>query len=270
MKFNNRNVQVSPRATIGTNVRIGDNTVIYDNVVVEDNSIICNDCVIGEPLYDYYLDEDNYRNPVTRIGAGAMIRSHTIIYAGNEIGANFQTGHRVTIREFAKFGANNMIGTLGDIQGYAELGDFCRMQCNVHIGQATKLHDFVMVFPFTVFTNDPHPPSMVMRGAEVKSFSQVAVHCTMLPDSIVGRGCLVGANSVVNRVYPDETIIVGSPAKAIGPIGKIRSQQEGFEGQPHYPWVHRFARNMPWEAGKFADWARSQVDRYDIPEPWLS
>ena len=35
----------------------------------------------------------------TRIGSGALIRSHTIIYAGNVIGARFQTGHGVMIRE---------------------------------------------------------------------------------------------------------------------------------------------------------------------------
>ena len=32
MKFNNRNVHISPKARLGANVRIGDNTVIYDNV----------------------------------------------------------------------------------------------------------------------------------------------------------------------------------------------------------------------------------------------
>ena len=31
--------------------------------------------------------------PVILIGAGALIRSHTVIYAGNRVGANFQTGH---------------------------------------------------------------------------------------------------------------------------------------------------------------------------------
>ncbi len=67
MKFNNRNVFISPNAKIGENVRIGDNTVIYDNVEIGSNSTICNDCVIGEPLNTYYSD-NNYKNPATRIG----------------------------------------------------------------------------------------------------------------------------------------------------------------------------------------------------------
>ena len=54
MKFNNRNVVISPSAKIGKNVRIGDNVTIYDNVILKDNITICNDCVIGEPLVSYY------------------------------------------------------------------------------------------------------------------------------------------------------------------------------------------------------------------------
>lgn len=33
----------------------------------------------------------------TTIGAGAVIRSHSVIYAGNVIGSKFQTGHHVLI-----------------------------------------------------------------------------------------------------------------------------------------------------------------------------
>ena len=55
MKFNNFNVQISPKATIGKNVKIGDNSAILDNVVIGDNTIICNNCIIGEPLNDIII-----------------------------------------------------------------------------------------------------------------------------------------------------------------------------------------------------------------------
>ena len=74
MKFNNRNVQISPGARIGKNVRLGDNVVVYDNVEIGDDSVIANDCVLGEPSNGYYFgDSSDYRNPVTRIGPGALI-----------------------------------------------------------------------------------------------------------------------------------------------------------------------------------------------------
>ena len=91
MKFNNINVIISPKAKIGKNVRIGDNTTIYDNVEIGDNTIISNNCIIGEPLNDYYFNEE-YNNPSTIIGENSLIRSHTIIYAGNVFGENFSCG----------------------------------------------------------------------------------------------------------------------------------------------------------------------------------
>lgn len=259
MKFNGRNLTISPTAQIGRNVRIGDNTTIYDNVRIGDNSIIANDCVIGEPLHDYYFTTD-YQNPPTVIGEHSMVRSHTIIYAGCDIGANFMCGHRVTIREYARFGKHNMIGTLGDIQGYCTLGDYCRMQCNVHIGQQTNLGNFVFVFPFTVFTNDPHPPSELLVGATVGDYTQIAVHCTILPGTDIGRNCLVGANSVVNGNFSDERFIVGSPAREAGNIRRIKSREAGREGDSHYPWMYHFDRNMPWAGIGYDTWFAAQTD----------
>jgi len=91
MKFNNRNVFISPKVKIGKNVKIGDNSTIYDHVVIGDNTIIANDCVIGEPIQAYYTD-CNYENSETIIGEESLIRSHTIIYCGCESGSNFSTG----------------------------------------------------------------------------------------------------------------------------------------------------------------------------------
>ena len=167
MKFNNRNVQISNKAQIGENVRIGDRTVIYDNVIIGDNTIICNDCVIGEPLNNYYQNMDSYINPETRIGANSLIRSHTIIYAGNTMGDYFMTGHRVTIREYTMFGSHCSLGTLDDIQGYSEFGDYCRLHSNVHIGMKSRLGNYVFVYPYVIFTNDPTPPSDICVGPTV-------------------------------------------------------------------------------------------------------
>ena len=202
MKFNNFNVQISPKATIGKNVKIGDNSAILDNVVIGDNTIICNNCIIGEPLHDYYYN-DQYKNPETIIGSDSLIRSHTIIYSGNTIGDNFSTGHRVTIRENMKIGNHCRIGTLSDIQGYSEIGNYCWLHSNVHIGQQSKIGNFVFIYPYVVFTNDPTPPSNICIGPTVGDYSQIAVFSVLLPGVIIGRHCLIGAGSIVGKNVED-------------------------------------------------------------------
>jgi UDP-3-O-[3-hydroxymyristoyl] glucosamine N-acyltransferase len=252
MKFNNRNVFISPSATIGANVKIGDNCSIYDNVIIKDNSVICNDCVIGEPLAGYY-SEDGYTNPVTVIEPNALIRSHTIIYAGCNIGESFSCGHRVTIRENSKIGKFCRIGTVSDLQGNLEIGDYCWLHSNVHIGQQSKLGNFVFIYPYVVLTNDPTPPSNICIGPTIGDYSQVAVFSVLLPGVKIGKHCLVGAGSIVGKDVADFQLVLGSPAKTIKDVREIKSRETG---ESHYPWPYRFDRGMPWQDKDFDAWEK--------------
>lgn len=255
MKFTNKNIQVSPHAILGENVKIGDNTVIYDGVEIGDNSTISNDCVIGEPLNSYYFDK-SYKNPKTKIGKNSLIRSHSIIYAGTKFGNNFSCGHRVTIREKVVSGENFSVGTLSDIQGYVTFGDYCRLHSNVHIGQQSSIGNFVFIYPYVVFTNDPHPPSNICKGPKVGDFTQIAVHSVLLPMVKIGENCLIGANSTVTSDFEDDLVIVGAPAKSICAIKDIKSK--GNRDLAHYPWMYNFERGMPWEGIGYAQWKKSK------------
>lgn len=254
MKFNKRNVYISPKAKIGKNVKIGDNTSIYDNVVISDNTIISNDCVIGEPLQDYYFN-NNYNNPETIIGANSLIRSHTIIYSGCKFGENFSTGHRVTIREFSIFGNNCRVGTISDIQGYVTFGNYCWLHSNVHIGQKSTIGNFVFIYPYVVFTNDPTPPSEICIGPTIGDYSQIAVFSVILPGVKIGKHCLVGAGSIVRKDVDDYQLVLGNPAK---PIKNVKDIIDRNTGQSHYPWPYNFDRGMPWQGMNYDEWLRKQ------------
>ena len=251
MKFNGRNVFISPKARIGENVQIGDNTTVYDNVEIGDNSIICNDSVLGEPLAIYYR-QPSYENPPTSIGRESLIRSHAIVYAGCTIGPGFSSGHRVTIREDTVVGEHCSIGTLCDIQGRVRIGDHCKLHSNVHISQTCSLGNYVFLFPFAVMTNDPAPPSNEVKGGHIGSYSVVGVHAVILPAIQVGENCLIGANSVVRKRVNDFSLITGDPAKV---VMDIRDYAVMGKGKP-YPWMNRFERGMPWEGVGFEAWMK--------------
>lgn len=253
MKFNNRNIYISPSASIGKNVKIGDNSSIYDNVVIDDDTIITNDCVIGEPLTGYYTDSD-YKNPETFIGKNSLIRSHSIIYAGCQIGESFSSGHRVTIREYSIIGKHCRIGTVSDLQGHLQIGDYCWLHSNVHIGQQSKIGNFVFIYPYVVLTNDPTPPSNICVGPTIGDYSQIAVFSVLLPGVKIGKHCLVGAGSVVGKEVPDYQLALGSPAKILKDVREIKSRETG---ESHYPWPQRFDRGMPWQNSSFEEWEKN-------------
>lgn len=252
MKFNNYNIQISKKAIIGKNVKIGDNTVIYDNVIIGDNTIICNDCVLGEPLNCYYFDQ-NYENPPLIIGANSLIRSHSIFYAGSTLGDFLQTGHRVTVREYTEASTHCSFGSYTDIQGFCKIGHYVRMHSYVNIGQKSEIGNYVFLYPFTILTNDPTPPSNVLIGVKVGDYSQIATGSVLLPGVVIGANSLVSANSTVDGIFDDDSFISGSPAKRIcslskAPLFDIETKKR------HYPWQYHFRRGMPWEVCGFENW----------------
>jgi len=253
MKFNGRNIYVSPDAMIGKNVRIGDNVVIYAGVRIGDDSIICNDVTLGEPLNAYYSD-DAYVNPPTILGPGALIRSHSILYAGCTIGAGFSSGHHCVIRENAIFGDHCSIGTMTDIEGEVQIGDYCRLHSNVHIAQTCSIGNYVWFYPFAVMTNDPYPPSLDIRGGHIGDYTQIAVHAIILPGVEVGENCLIGANAVVSKTVPSFSLAMGDPASV---VMDLRNYIVMGKGRP-YPWMKRFDRGMPWEGMGFENWVNHQ------------
>ncbi len=266
-----RNFFVADSAIIGEGVELGQNTIIEENVVIGKNTYIdCNcviregtiigedsfvgsNCIIGEYQNDfiYTRKKDNYK---LSIGKNALIRSGSIIYSNSTIGDDFQTGHQVTIREESIIGNSVSVGTLSDIQGTCEIGNYVRLHSNVHIGQLSSISDYVWIFPYVVLTNDPTPPSERLIGVKVNSFAVIATGSILLPGVEIGQDALVGAGAVVTKDVSEYMVAVGNPAKEISDVRNIKNR---FTGEPAYPWRYHYNKNMPWETSTYDEWYQS-------------
>lgn len=265
MGFISKTARIAKTAIIHDDVTIGENVVIEDDVWIDQGCIIRDNvrigknsrigarCILGEYLQDYYAGLHNGEHPLT-IGEAALIRSETIIYGDTVIGADFQSGHRVTIRECTKIGDHVRVGTLSDIQGYCVLEDHAHLHSNVHVGQRSVIHSFVWLFPYVVLTNDPQPPSDVMCGVEIEPFAVISTGTIVLPGVRIGHDALVGAASVVTKDVMPETVVFGNPAKPRGSVREIKDKS----GQPAYPWPTHFERGMPWEGVGYEVWKKTK------------
>lgn len=245
---------VSQSAQLGRNIKIGRNAIIHDNVEIGDNTVICENCIIGEPGADSYHDEA-YENPKTVIGANSLIRSGSIIYSGSVFGEGFKTGNMVSIREKTHFGKHCVVGSQSDIQGHVSFGDYCRLNSHVQISSKCTFGNFVFIYPFVVFTNDPHPPSNFLIGTSVGNFTQIAAGTVILPGVKIGRHNLIGANSLVSKNVGDFELHAGNPAVKICNLNFIQSKEK--KGS-HYPWPYNYDRGLPWEGKNFDEWLNSE------------
>lgn len=247
------NVIIESGTKIGANTYIDSNTIIRSGVSIGDNSFIGSNCILGEYWMDFCIERKIHIHPLN-IGDNALIRSGSIIYAGSNIGSDFQTGHQVTIRERAEIGNNVSLGTLSDIQGNCKIGNYVRMHSNVHIGQLSEIDDFVWIFPYVVLTNDPTPPSEEFVGVHIKSFAIVATAAIVMPGLQISQDSLVAAGAIVTKNVDKYAVVAGNPAKVISDVRNIKNK---ITGADVYPWREHFKRYMPWEGSDFETWYNS-------------
>lgn len=171
----------------------------------------------------------------THIGPGAVIRSHTVIYAGNVIGANFQTGHGVMIRELNQIGDQVSIGTHSVVEHHVHIGNGVRIHSNVFIPEYSILQEECWIGPNVVFTNARYPLSpeakSTLRGPDVRPRAKIGANATLLPGVVVGEDALVGAGSVVVQDVPEGTIVVGNPARVIGKVQDLPAYGAALVGK---------------------------------------
>ncbi|RMF92202.1 MAG: N-acetyltransferase [Candidatus Schekmanbacteria bacterium] len=200
---------------------ISKNAVIYQGVVLGKNCTVEDYAVIGAIPRGKREGELK-----TIIGDNAVIRSHTVIYAGNKIGNNFQTGNKVNIREMNEIGNNVSIGTLSVVEHNVKIGNNVRIHTQAFIPEYTELEDGVWIGPNVVFTNALHPlcPKVkeCLKGAIVKKNAIIGANSTILPDLELGEHCFVAAGSVVVKDVPAGKVVAGNPAKIIKAIDEFR------------------------------------------------
>ena len=193
---------------------ISGNAIIYPGVELGDNCIVEDFVIIGVPPAGHKTGELN-----TIIGKNSVIRSHTVIYAGNIIGEGFQTGNKANLRELNRIGNNVSIGTLSVVEHHVTIENSVRIHSQVFVPEYTVLGEKSWIGPNVVFTNARYPNSLGakkhLKGCCLEENSIIGANSTILPGIRIGSWAVVGAGSVVTEDVSSKTVIAGNPARII-------------------------------------------------------
>jgi acetyltransferase-like isoleucine patch superfamily enzyme len=193
---------------------------IYRNVAFGHGCSVEDFCVIGTPPRGAAEGEFP-----TIIGDGAVIRSHTVIYAGNRIGLDFQTGNKVNIRESNEIGDHVSIGTLSVIEHHVTIGNHVRIHTQAFIPEFSVLEEGSWIGPGVVLTNAKYPLSpdakRTLAGPVIRRGAKIGANATLLPGIVVGENALVGAGAVVVSDVPPGAVVVGNPARVISHVDHL-------------------------------------------------
>lgn len=191
---------------------IADSAKIYKNVTLGDNVVIEDHCIVGAPPRGAQDGEFE-----TVIGDNSVIRAGTIIYAGNRIGKNFQTGNKANIREENTIGDNVSVGTLSVIEHHVVMENNVRIHTQVFVPEYTTLKEGSWLGPNVVLTNAMYPKSPGVKdeleGPMIEKDAIIGANSTILPGVRIGENSIVGAGSVVTKDVDDHAVVCGNPAK---------------------------------------------------------
>jgi acetyltransferase-like isoleucine patch superfamily enzyme len=169
-----------------------------------------------------------YRRFLGSIGPGALISRADRLRNPHHI----HLGPKVAVAHGARFDiTHDDSGQPYD--GEIHIGEGTIIEPRVHIAAATRLtigrH---VLFASNVFVTDhdhgflnPHLPvsqqPLIVAPTRIEDWSWLGENVVVLKSVTIGRGAVIGANSVVTRDIPPFAIAAGAPARVI----KMRPQE---------------------------------------------
>ena len=145
---------------------------------------------------------------------------------------NILVGENVKIFSFVnayncEIGENSKIGTFVELQKGVKIGRNCKISSHSFICEGVDIEDNVFIGHGVMFTNDLFPRATNPDGSQqtesdwkliktlVKNGASIGSNATILCGITIGENSLIGAGSVVTKDVPNNSIVVGNPARII-------------------------------------------------------
>jgi acetyltransferase-like isoleucine patch superfamily enzyme len=188
---------IDPRALVGEDAELGDGCTIGPFAVVGIDGT-------AAPL---------------RIGAGAVIRSHAVLYRGSRIGARFHAGHGSLVRDDCELGDDVSVGSHSTVEFGVRMADGVRLHSGCFVPERSVLDEGAWLGPGVVVTNSRYPnrpgSKDELEGVRIGPRAVVGAGAVLLPGVTIGAGATVGAGAVVVRDVPAGTTVAGNPGRAL-------------------------------------------------------
>lgn len=103
-----------------------------------------------------------------------------------------------------------------------------------NVQEGTVMHTD-MGYPLTLGVGVSIGHSAMLHGCTVGDGALIGIQAVVMNGAVIGKGCLVGAGALVTegKHFPDNTLILGSPAKAVrtleeADVAKLREIADGY------------------------------------------
>lgn len=142
-----------------------------------------------------------------------------------------------------RMAASTWVADSAQVMGNVELGEDASVWFGVvirgdtdciRIGRGSNIQDASVLHadvgkPLTVGANVTVGHKVMLHGCTIGDGSLIGIGAVVLNGAKIGKGCIVGAGALVTegKEFPDGSMIIGSPAKAVREL--TEQQQAGLQ-----------------------------------------
>jgi len=130
-----------------------------------------------------------------------------------KIGENVKIWHFVYVGENVVIGDNVKIGSLVHIDYDVKIGENTMIEGLVYIPPQSRIGKNVFIGPAVALTNDPYPPSKKLVGVTIEDGAIIGARAVIKAGVKIGKNSVVAMGAVVIKDVPENTVVVGNPAK---------------------------------------------------------
>jgi acetyltransferase-like isoleucine patch superfamily enzyme len=195
--------------------------VVHPGTVLGDGVKVLEHAVVGkQPTLSPRSTAKRDPLPPAVVGAGTVISTGAILFAGSTLGERVILGDQACVRERVTIGDDVVVGRGVLVENDTTIGERTKLQAGAYVTAYSTLEEDVFVAPCVVTTNDNFMGRTerrleLMKGPTIRRGARVGGGAILCPGVEVGEEAFVGAGAVVTRDVPPRAVVVGSPARVI-------------------------------------------------------
>ncbi len=207
--------------------------IVYEGTVLGEGVRVLENAVVGkQPSLGASSTAKRDPLPPTTVGAGTVISTGAIVFAGSSIGEKCIVGDQSCIRERVDLADDCVLGRGSLIENDTTVGSGTRIQAGAYITAYSTLEEDVFVAPCVVTTNDnfmgrTEQRKTLMKGPTIRRGARIGGGAILCPGIEVGEEAFVGAGAVVTKDVPARALVVGSPARVLRDVDPAELRANG-------------------------------------------
>jgi acetyltransferase-like isoleucine patch superfamily enzyme len=195
--------------------------IVHPGTVLGEDVKVLEYAVVGkQPVLSPRSTAKREQLPPTEVGAGTVVSTGAIVFAGARIGARVIVGDQACVRERVTLGDDVVVGRGSLIENDTTVGALTKIQADAYITAYSTLEEQVFVAPRVVTTNDNFMGRTerrhdLIKGPTIRRGARIGGGAILCPGIEIGEEAFVGAGAVVVRDVPARTVVVGNPARVL-------------------------------------------------------